>query len=193
MTSESVQIETRAEWRAWLAANQQRTEGVWLVTFKKASGRPHLSYAEAVEEALCFGWIDSKPGKVDGERSKLWMSPRKLKSAWSRVNKERVARLLDSGLMTDAGLRKIEAAKLDGSWSALDAVEALEIPADLTAALAQQNGTANFEAFPPSAKRAILDWIRQAKTASTREKRIDETARLAAINERANQWKPRPQ
>lgn len=186
-----VQAETRADWRRWLAANHGRTEGVWLVTFKKDSGKPHLPYADAVEEALCFGWIDSKPGKVDEQRSKLWMSPRKAKSAWSRVNKERIERLIAAGLMTAAGLAKIDAAKQDGSWTALDAVEALEIPADLRTALAVHKSTANFEAFPPSAKRGILDWIRQAKTAATREKRILETARLAAVNERANQWKPR--
>jgi uncharacterized protein YdeI (YjbR/CyaY-like superfamily) len=188
---DSVQIESRAEWRAWLQKHHQRTQGIWLITWKKASGSRHVSYDDVVEEALCFGWIDSKPGKVDEQRTRLWLSPRKSGSAWSLVNKNRIERAIAAGLMTAAGLAKIEAAKLDGSWNALDAVDALQIPDDLAAALSKHKAASNFEAFPKSAKRGILEWIGNAKTAATRAKRVEETARLAAINERANQWKPK--
>lgn len=185
----SVHPSSRAEWRAWLEENHTRGEGVWFVSYKKVTGKPRIEYEEAVEEALCFGWIDSKAGTVDDERSRLWMSPRKPKTGWSKPNKERVERLIAAGRMAPAGLAKIEAAKEDGSWTALDAVEALEVPPDLAEALARFPAAANyFEAFPRSVKRNILEWIGNAKTAGTRAKRIDETARLAADNVRANQW-----
>jgi len=180
----------RAEWRAWLAENHTRTTGVWLVIYKKATGRPRVDYDEAVEEALCFGWIDSKGNKLDDERSLLWFAPRKAKTGWSKPNKERIERMLATGQMMPAGLAKIEAAKQDGSWSALDTVEALEIPADLEIALAANPIAAqHFAVFPRSAKRGILEWISNAKTAETRAKRVAETARLAADNIRANQWR----
>ena len=181
---------TRAEWRAWLSANHTRTEGVWLVTFKKATGKPRVEYDEAVEEALCFGWIDSKPNKLDAERSLLWFAPRKAGTGWSKPNKERVERLIAEGVMTPAGLAKIEAAKADGSWTALDAVEALELPPDLRAALQSNPPAATYwEAFPRSIKRGILEWILNAKSPQTRARRIQETAELAAENRRANQWR----
>jgi len=181
---------TRAEWRAWLGAHHARSEGVWLVFFKKATGKPRVTYDEAVEEALCFGWIDSKPGKLDEERSMLYFAPRKPGSGWSKPNKERVARLLEAGLMAPAGLAKVEAAKRDGSWNALDAVEALTIPPDLEAALAtNETARVHFSAFPRSVKRGILEWIVSAKKPETRAKRIQETVTLAAENKRANQWR----
>ncbi|NJK43300.1 MAG: hypothetical protein HC933_02705 [Pleurocapsa sp. SU_196_0] len=182
--------QTRAEWRAWLEENHASSSGAWLVFNKKTSGLPHVSYDESVEEALCFGWVDSKPGKVDDTRSKLYFAPRKGKSGWSKPNKERVERLIEAKLMRPAGLEKIEAAKRDGSWTMLDAVEKLEIPADLEKMLAQfPNAAENFAAFPRSAKRGILEWIVQAKRLETRAKRVEETARLAAQNVRANQWR----
>lgn len=186
----SVHPLSRAEWREWLAANHARPQGVWLVTYKKATGKPRIDYDEAVEEALCFGWIDSKPNKLDDERSLLWFAPRKAGTGWSRPNKQRVERSLARGLMTDAGRAKIEAARADGSWTSLDAVEALELPADLAAALAGLPPAAeHFEAFPRSVKRGILEWITTARRAETRARRVDETARLAQRNERANQWR----
>ena len=188
---ERVQVERRGEWRAWLAANHERGEGVWLVTFKKHTGERYVSYEEIVEEALCFGWIDSQGRKLDGDRTMLWMSPRKAGSGWSRPNKERIERLTAAGLMTAAGLEKIEAAKADGSWTALDAIENLEIPPDLEEAFWKYESAAqNFEAFPRSVKRAILEWIGNAKRPETRAKRLAETARLAEENVRANQWRP---
>ncbi|MEA5452362.1 YdeI/OmpD-associated family protein [Leptolyngbya sp. CCNP1308] len=189
----SVQVESRAEWRAWLAANHARTEGLWLITYKKRPGRPYVSYDEVVEEALCFGWIDSKGNKLDGDRTMLWMAPRQPGTGWSALNKRRIAALTEAGLMMPPGLAKIEAAKQDGSWELLDAIERLEIPPDLAAAFAENDlASANFEAFPRSAKRGILEWIASAKRAETRERRIAETVELAAQNLRANSWPKRP-
>jgi uncharacterized protein YdeI (YjbR/CyaY-like superfamily) len=186
----SVHPTSRAEWRAWLAENHASEPGVWLITYKKATGKPRVEYEESVEEALCFGWIDSKGGTLDQERSLLWFAPRRAGSGWSRPNKERVERLLAAGLMHPAGLAKIEAAKADGSWSRLDAVEALEQPDDLVQALASYPLAAeHFAAFPRSVKRAILEWISTARKPETRAARVAETARLANENLRANQWR----
>lgn len=186
----SVHPKSRAEWRKWLKKNHTQTEGVWVITFKKASGKPHVSYEEIVEEALCFGWIDSKGNKLDEERSMLWCAPRKAKSNWSRPNKLRVEKLLAAGLIEPAGLAKIEIAKQNGTWTALDKVEDLEVPADLEEVLKlNKDAKTYFDAFPRSVKRAILEWIMNAKKPETRAKRIAETAELAAKNIRANQWR----
>ena len=186
----SIHPETLAAWRAWLEQNHTRTEGIWLISYKKATGKARFDYNEAVEVALCFGWIDSKPNTLDEERSRLWFAPRKQGTGWSKLNKERVERLLEQGLIMPAGLAKVEAAKADGSWNALDAIEALEIPPDLAQALAAYEPAAkHFEAFPKSVKRGILEWIATAKKPETRAKRIEETAQLAAQQRRANQWK----
>lgn len=184
---------TLAEWRGWLRRHHGRDEGVWLVSYKKATGKPRVEYEAAVEEAIAFGWIDSKPNVLDAERSMLWFAPRKPGTGWSRINKARVERLLAAGRMQPAGLAKLEAAQRDGSWARLDAVEALALPDDLVAALARQGeARRHFDAFPRSAKRGILEWIVNAKRAETRAKRIEETARLAARNLRANQWPAQP-
>jgi uncharacterized protein YdeI (YjbR/CyaY-like superfamily) len=186
----SVHPLNRAEWRRWLEQHHTRGTGVWLITYKKSAGEPRVEYDEAVEEALCFGWIDSKPRALDAERSMLWFAPRKAGTGWSRPNKERVERLISAGRMAPAGLAKVEAAKADSSWNALDAVEALEIPPDLARALAARKpARGHFDAFPRSVKRGILEWIASAKRPETRAGRIEETARLAAENIRANQWK----
>ncbi len=188
----SIHPDTLAGWRDWLAANHTRAEGVWLITYKKTAGKPTISYEESVEEALCFGWVDSKGSKLDDERTMLWFAPRKAGSGWSRPNKERVERLIAAGRMTPAGLAKIKAAQADGSWTLLDAVENLEVPDDLAAEFARYpDARAHFDAFPRSARRGILEWIVQAKRPETRAKRIAETARLAQENERANQWRPK--
>ena len=185
-----VQIESRAEWRAWLDANHESAESIWLVTFKKASGKPYVSYGAVVEEAICFGWIDSLRRKLDDERSMLLLSPRRPGSAWSKVNKDRVERMNAAGKMHPAGLQKIEQSKTDGSWTFLDDVEALVVPDDLVVALAEyDNAEENFAGFPRSVKRGILEWIKQAKRAETRSKRVRETAELASKNVRANQYR----
>ena len=142
-------------------------------------------------EAVCFGWIDGIRKRVDATRYTIRFTPRKPGSIWSAVNKRHVEELLTKDLMTPAGLRMIEAAKADGSWNALNAVDALEVPADLTKALAK-NKTAKkyFEAFPPSARKFILYWIGSAKTEATRTKRINEVVTLAAQNIRAGMQRP---
>jgi uncharacterized protein YdeI (YjbR/CyaY-like superfamily) len=192
LPEDAIQPRDAAAWRRWLETHHASGKGIWLVTFKKDSGRTRIDYETAVEEALCFGWIDSKPRALDAERSMLWFAPRKPKSGWSAPNKRRVEKLIAEGRMHAAGLAKVESAKHSGTWSALDAVEALEIPADLAKALsAAKPAAANFDAFPRSVKRGILEWIANAKKPETRAKRIEETATLAARNERANQWRGR--
>jgi uncharacterized protein YdeI (YjbR/CyaY-like superfamily) len=187
---DSVEVTTLAQWRAWLQANHTRLASVWLVTYKKGASRPSVSYDDVVSEALCWGWIDSLPRKLDAERTMLRFSPRSRNTGWSALNKRRVARMLAEHRMQPAGLAKIEAAKADGSWSRLDAVDALEVPADLAKALkAQKGAAAAFDGFPRSVKRGILEWILGAKKPETRAKRILETATLAAQGKRANQWR----
>ena len=139
-----------------------------------------------------MGWIDSSGRKLDDERSMLWFTRRKPGSGWAGTNKERVVRLEAEGRMTPAGRAMIEAAKADGSWTLLDDVENLVVPDDLAAAFERHPGSReNFDAFPPSARRAILDWIVHAKRDATRTARLEESARLAAQNVRANQWVPK--
>jgi uncharacterized protein YdeI (YjbR/CyaY-like superfamily) len=184
----SVHPKSVAAWRRWLERNHERAEGVWLVTYKKATGKARMTYEQAVEEALCWGWIDSRTRALDNERGMLWMAPRKAKSGWSKSNKERVARLAKAGRLAPAGRAKIAAAKRDGSWSALDAVEAMSVPDDLARALQAHAATLEFNAFPPSTRKAILAWIATAKRPETRDKRIEETARLAAMAIPPPQW-----
>jgi uncharacterized protein YdeI (YjbR/CyaY-like superfamily) len=182
----------RDAWRAWLEREHGRGEGVWLISYKKATGKPALPYDEAVEEALCFGWVDSTARRLDDERSMLYFAPRKRGSGWSRPNKERIARMMAEGRMAPAGLAKVEAARADGSWSALDDVENLVVPDDLAAAFVRYPGSdERWEAFPRSARRALLEWVQNAKRDETRAKRVEETARLAQRGERANQWRPK--
>jgi uncharacterized protein YdeI (YjbR/CyaY-like superfamily) len=186
-----VQADDRATWRAWLEANHATASGAWLVTWRRGHG-PVLDYGEAVEEALCFGWVDSTAGRVDEARTKLYFAPRRPRSEWSASNKARVERLMAEGRMAPAGLAAIDQAKASGSWTALDEVEQGSVPADLAAALAAHPPAADrFAAFPWSARRAILLWISQAKKPETRAARILETATLAQRNERANQPRER--
>jgi uncharacterized protein YdeI (YjbR/CyaY-like superfamily) len=178
----------RAGWRAWLIASHASSNGVHLVSWRRGSGRTSVSYEEAVEEALCVGWIDSTGRTLDAERSLQWYAPRRSRSGWARSNKERIERLSAAGLMLPAGLAVVEEAKRIGTWSMLDDVEKLVVPDDLGSALAAAPpARANWDAFPPSARRALLEWVVQAKRPETRAKRIAELAAKAARNERANQ------
>jgi uncharacterized protein YdeI (YjbR/CyaY-like superfamily) len=182
-----VEVDSRAALRRWLEAHHAQAESIWLVTYKKAAGARYLPYDAIVEEALAFGWIDSLPRALDAQRTMILLSPRKAGSSWSAVNRARVERLIASGAMHAAGLARIEAAKADGSWSRLDAVEALTVPEDLAAALVPGSvADTHFRAFPRSVTRGILEWIGNAKAPETRARRIAETAAKAADNLRAN-------
>ena len=181
-----VRARDRRAWRAWLERNHERSPGVWLLYYKKASGRPSVGYAEAVEEALCFGWIDSKLSSVDDESYKQVFTPRRPKSVWSKLNKERVARLLEAGVMTEAGRARVEAAKRDGSWESLDRVEAFEVPPDLRRALDADGAAArNFAAFNNSTRKRILHRIEGARRPETRARRIAEAVGRAARNDKS--------
>jgi uncharacterized protein YdeI (YjbR/CyaY-like superfamily) len=186
----SVHPKTRADWRAWLEKHHASATGVWLVYYRKETGKARVSWDDAVDEALCFGWIDSVQRRLDAERTMLRFSPRKPRSGWSKINKTRVSRLIANGLMAPAGLAKIKAAKRDGSWRVLDTVERLEMPPDLAKALAANTeARRHFDAFPPSSKKIILTWIASAKRPETRAKRVAETVRQAAKNLKANHYR----
>jgi uncharacterized protein YdeI (YjbR/CyaY-like superfamily) len=176
---------SRAQWRRWLQRHHARLEGVWVVRFKKHTGKRCLEYEDAVEEALCFGWIDGKIRPIDDERTMVWFAPRKPRSTWSRSNKERAQRLIETGRMAPAGLARIELAKRNGSWDSLAEVEAMRMPPDLTRALrASATARRHFNAFSLSAWRGFLYWITSAKRAETRARRVAEAVRMAERNER---------
>jgi uncharacterized protein YdeI (YjbR/CyaY-like superfamily) len=179
----------RKAWRKWLQQNHVKEESVWLVIYHKKSNTPSVYYDEAVEEALCFGWIDSKPNKRDHESFYQFFAKRKPKSNWSALNKQRVEQLMQQKQMTPAGLAMVELAKQTGTWNALDKISALEYPIALQEAFDKNKiAQKNFEAFPPSTRKGILEWIINAKTAATQAKRIEDTVTKAAQNIRANQY-----
>ena len=176
----------RAGWREWLIENHPTSTGVYLTSWRRVSGKASVSYEEAVEEALCVGWVDSTGRNLDEDRSIQWFSPRRARSAWARSNKERVARLTAAGLMLPAGLAAIDEAKRNGMWTLLDDVEDLIVPDDLASALsAVPDGRPNWDAFSPSARRAMLQWVVEARRPETRADRIERIAAGAARNERA--------
>lgn len=184
--AERIQPATIEEWRAWLAANHARRSGVWLVTYKASAAGHTLGYEECVEQALCFGWVDSTAKGVDAERTSIRYAPRRPGSGWARTNKARVERLTAAGLMAPAGRAVVDAAVADGSWTLLDDVEALVVPADLAEALdAAPPARSHFDAFPRSVRRAILLWLVTAKRPATRANRIATTVEKAARGERA--------
>lgn len=168
-----LQPRSRKAWRAWLEKNHASSSGIWLVYAKKHTGIPSLTYAEAVEEALCFGWIDSLVHPVDESLYKQIFTPRKDKSAWSPLNKTRVARLIADGLMTAAGMKLIEIAKKTGRWNAWDSSDALAMPPELRKAL-NTNAAAkkNWPTYTASQQKAFLRMVDGAKTAETRAKRV---------------------
>jgi uncharacterized protein YdeI (YjbR/CyaY-like superfamily) len=188
---ERVAARDRAEWRAWLAEHHASAPGVWLIIHKKSSGQPSVTYDEAVEEGLCYGWIDSVANRLDDERFVQVFTPRKRKSPWSKSNKVRVERLLAAGLIEPAGLAAIEAAKRDGTWTIYDGAENLEVPDDLYAALAANpTAAAGFDAYSASIRKQLLWWIISAKRPETRQRRIAQVVSAAA--ERRNPLIPAP-
>lgn len=164
-----LEVRSRDELRAWLALNHATSPSVWLVTWKKHTDF-YLSYGELVEELLCWGWIDSQTRGVDDDRTSVLIAPRNPKSAWSAVNKEKVAAARASGAMTEAGERLVRIARETGMWEFLDDVERLEVPDDLAQALGDLRE--GWEAYPRSVKRGTLEWIKTARTDQTRARRI---------------------
>lgn len=182
-----IQAASLQEWRNWLEENAAVEKGVWLIIYHKESGIASVYYPEAVDEALCFGWIDSLPNKRDEQSYYQYFSKRNPKSNWSRVNKEKVKRLLQEGRMAPPGLQMVELAKESGTWDALNDVENLVLPSDLREELEKNpNAMKYWEAFPNSVKRGILEWVFNAKKRETRQKRINSVVEKAAKNERAN-------
>ena len=177
---ESICPSSRQAWREWLQANHAKKQAVWLIYYKKKSNLPTVIYSDAVDEALCFGWIDSKAKPIDEEKYMLFFTKRKPKSIWSRINKEKIERLTKEGLMTKAGFEIIEIAKQNGSWTILDESEALIVPEDLDNAFQKSVSAKDyFSSLSRSDKRNILQWLVLAKRQETREKRITEIIELA--------------
>ena len=185
-----VSAKSRKEWRKWLEKNHQTESSVWLIIFHKRSEVKSVYYDEAVKEAICFGWIDSIANKRDSESKYQLFSRRKPGSKWSRLNRQRSAKMISQGMMTPAGQALIDRAMKEGTWEALEQVQSAVIPDDLRK-LFNKNKTAlkNFQAFPPSSKRIILEWILNARQPQTRERRIAQTVELAAKNIKANHYR----
>lgn len=175
--------QSRTDWRQWLEKNHQSKQSVWLVYYTKKSNVPSISWSEAVDEALCFGWIDSTKKKIDDSSFMQFFSKRKPKSIWSKINKEKVQQLIDSKRMTKAGYESVETAKQNGSWTILDEVEELIIPNDLEIAFDKHKGSKDyFLSLSKSTRKIILVWIVLAKQEETRQKRIDEVVESAKQN-----------
>ena len=172
-------------WRKWLQENHISKQAVWLVFYNKKSEIKSITWSEAVDEALCFGWIDSKKISIDKETSHQFFSKRKPKSTWSKINKEKIERLIEQGLMTEQGFASIETAKQNGSWTILDEVEELIIPADLEEVFIEKpNAKDYFLSLSKSVRKIILSWLVFAKTTETRQKRITEIIESAEQNQK---------
>jgi uncharacterized protein YdeI (YjbR/CyaY-like superfamily) len=168
-----IRAESEGDWRNWLEKNYNSDQSVWLIIYKKESRIPSVYYSEAVDQALCFGWIDSVPNKRDAESYFVLFSKRNPKSNWSQVNKNKIARLEKLGLIHESGRRMIELAKESGTWNALDKVDALEEPEDLMNLLnASSTALANWQRLSKSYRRGVLEWLQSAKKSETRTKRL---------------------
>lgn len=182
MKKEEIEVfypKNQTEWRRWLQENHSAKQSVWLVSFKKSSSKPSISWSNAVDEALCFGWIDSKRVSIDEEKSHQFFSKRKAKSTWSKINKEKIERLAEQGLMNQAGLEIIETAKLNGSWTILNEIDDLIIPEELVLALnTQPNLMDNFLSLSKSIRKLLLYKLMVAKRTETKQKRIAEIIEL---------------
>lgn len=179
----------QTEWRQWLEQNHLSKQSVWLVFYRQKSEKKSISWSEAVDVALCFGWIDSKKIKIDEEKSHQFFSKRKPKSTWSKINKEKVRQLIDNGLMTPTGFNIIEIAKQNGSWTILDEVEELIIPNDLDKAFKKHKGSKDyFLSLSKTIRKMMLQWIVLAKRPETRQKRINEIAKLAGESKKPKQF-----
>ncbi len=180
----------KQDWRKWLELNHNKKEAVWLIFYKNKSPNYNLSWSESVDEALCFGWIDSVKRTIDTEKYKQYFSKRKAKSNWSKINKAKVDYLTSENLMQEAGYKTIEIAKKNGSWAILDEVEALVIPEDLKGEFANYNGSMEyFDSLSKSVKKILLYWVVSAKRKETRQKRILEIAENASKNLKPKQFR----
>ena len=179
-----VEPASREAWRAWLEGNHRSAAGVWFVS-PRAVREQRVGYEAAVEEALCFGWVDGRAGNVDAARSKLYFSPRRPGSGWAATNKARVERLLAAGRMAPAGLAAIERARADGSWTLLDAAERLEAPDDLARALdTDAAARRHWDAFPPSTRKMAIAWVATARRPDTRARRVEQIVTRAQRGQR---------
>lgn len=177
-------------WRDWLSENHATATEVWMVSYKRHTGQPRVEYETAVEEALCWGWIDSVKRTVDGERTMQRFSPRKKGSGWARTNKDRLIRLQAEGRVQPAGQAVIDEALRDGSWTLLDGAESGLVPDDLAMALGgTPEARSHFDGFPASERKQILGWIDLAKAPETRARRIAQAVRGSQQNLRMDQWK----
>ncbi|WP_319503180.1 YdeI/OmpD-associated family protein [uncultured Draconibacterium sp.] len=178
------------DWRKWLEVNHKKKDAVWLILYREKSSGYNLSWSESVDEALCFGWIDSTKKTINNECYKQYFTKRKAKSNWSKVNKNKVKNLINQGLMQEAGFKSIEIAKENGSWTILDSVEELVIPEDLKEELANYQGSMEyFHSLSKSSKKLLLYWIVSAKRKETRQKRISEVAENASKNLKPKQFR----
>jgi len=183
--SEPLMFKSREEWRAWLEENHDRESEVWLVYYKKDTGKQSVTYEAAVEEAICFGWVDGQVKTIDSERYMQRYTPRKKNAVWSESNKERVQRMIIEGRMTKYGMAAVLEAQKGGQWDELKPVDNLEVPPDLEAALAANpKAGGNFSKASPSQKKQFLYWIHSARTEETRKKRIKKTVKMVAQNKR---------
>ena len=173
-------VKNREEWRNWLNQHHDKSNGVWLVFYKKRTGKPTLEYNEAVEEALCFGWIDSIIKKVDDEKYLRKMTPRKPDSKWSELNKKRVNKLIKQGFMTKAGILKVNEAKASGQWNKPESPQfSLDIPKELESALAKNRKAQKFfDKLAPSYQKQFIGWIAVAKRQGTKDRRVRESIAL---------------
>ena len=181
-------FETAEEWRSWLEKNHQKSKGVYLILYKVDSDKASMRWEEAVKVALCFGWIDSTVKKLDHERRRQYFCSRKPKSVWSKLNKTHIKKLIEENKMHQSGLDTINGAKQNGSWTALDDVENLIIPADLQSGF-NNNPIAyeNYKSFAPGYRKSYLGWLNQAKREETRLKRIQQIIELCKNNKKSPQ------
>ncbi|MEP1126530.1 MAG: YdeI/OmpD-associated family protein [Ilumatobacter sp.] len=178
--------ENREQWRAWLAHHHESERGVWLCSWRSTTDRPRCPYPEAVEQAICFGWIDSTAAVLDDDRGLQLMTPRKAKSSWTRLNRQRAADMEAAGDMTDAGRRVIEIAKGNGWWTIFDPVEDLVEPDELAGALdARSDARANWDGFSPSSRKQMLWWVVSAIQPATKTDRIGQIVEAAADGRKA--------
>jgi uncharacterized protein YdeI (YjbR/CyaY-like superfamily) len=181
--------QNRLEWREWLQEHHDKKSSIWLIYHKKKANTLRITWSEAVDEALCFGWIDSKSKPIDNDRYMQFFSRRKPNSVWSKINKAKVQRLTEEGLMTRAGLDVVAHAKRNGSWTALDEIEELIIPEDLQEEFRKRPvALSYFLSLSRSDKRNILQWVVLAKKAETRSNRITRIVDCGDLNMKPNQF-----